>query len=592
MPSRIEDYALLGDTHTGALVSSGGSIDWLCLPRFDSAACFAALLGDEENGCWRIAPDGLVHAVRRRYRGDTLVLETDFETADGSIRLVDVMPPRARTPHVIRLVEGIRGRVRMRMDLRPRFDYGRLRPRLRSFDGGNVATAGPDSLWLRTPVPLRVEDFTSCADFCVCGGELLPFVLSWGPSHEGAPDAIDPFRAVCETESFWTEWLAECTYDGEWRDAVARSLLTLKALTYAPTGGIVAAPTTSLPEQPGGVRNWDYRYCWLRDAAVTLLALTRAGLREEAQAWHAWLVRAIAGDPADVQTVYGVAGERRLTELELPWLSGFAESRPVRIGNDASTQFQLDMYGEVVNTMHHARRAGLEDHDGEVWSLTRGLVDFVETHWRLPDEGPWEVRSPRRHFVFSKVMAWVAVDRTVADAENLGLPAPLARWRTLRDEIRREILREGYDEKQNTFTQSYGSAELDASALLFPLVGFLPANDERMLGTVAAIERRLCRDGLVYRYTTSDDGSVDGLPAGEGAFLACSFWLAANYALAGRLDDARALFERLLSLRNDVGLLAEEYDPRSARQLGNFPQAFSHVPLIMAAHLLDETAER
>src|SRR6266542_1762987 len=593
MPSRIADYALLGDTHTAALVSKEGSIDWLCLPRFDSAACFAALLGNEDNGRWRIAPHEPVLAVRRRYRGDTLVLETDFDTAEGSIRLVDFMPPRTSgPPHVVRVVEGVRGRVRVQMELRPRFDYGRIRPLLRPLDGAYAAVAGPDGVWLRSPVKIHDEDFALRTDFHVSAGELLPFDLSWRPSHEPAPNPIDPLRTLADTESYWADWVSSCTYAGEWREQVRASLVVLKALTYAPTGGIVAAPTTSLPDPPGGVRNWDYRYCWLRDAAVTLLALTRAGLREEAQAWHAWLVRAIAGDPADVQTVYGVAGERRLTELELPWLSGFAESRPVRIGNDASTQFQLDMYGEVVNTMHHARRAGLEDHDGEVWSLTRGLVDFVETHWRLPDEGPWEVRSPRRHFVFSKVMAWVAVDRTVADAENLGLPAPLARWRTLRDEIRREILREGYDEKQSTFTQSYGSAELDASALLFPLVGFLPANDERMLGTVAAIERRLCHDGLVYRYTTSDDGSVDGLPAGEGAFLACSFWLAANYALAGRLDDARALFERLLSLRNDVGLLAEEYDPRSARQLGNLPQAFSHVPLIMAAHLLDETAER
>jgi GH15 family glucan-1,4-alpha-glucosidase len=586
---RIEDYALIGDCRTAALVGRNGSIDWLCLPRFDSPAVFAALLGDDGNGHWQIAPhpDVDVRESRRRYRSDTLVLETDFETAEGSIRIVDFMTPRHETASMVRLVEGVRGRVRVRSELRPRFDYGRIRPWVRQVDGAHAAIAGPDSVWLDTPAGVTIEDSSLTADFALAAGELVPFVLRWRPSHSPAPERIHPLRALDDTETFWNEWIASCTYDGEWRDAVVRSLLTLKALTYAPTGGIVAAPTTSLPEEPGGVRNWDYRYCWLRDAAITLLALTRAGFRAEAGDWLSWLLRAVAGDPADVQVMYGVAGERRLTELEVPWLSGFEGSTPVRIGNEAAQQFQLDVYGEVVHTIYAARRAGLVG-DGDVWSLTRALVEFVESHWDRPDEGIWEVRGPRRHFVSSKVMAWVAVDRAVADAEDHGFPAPLARWRSLREEIRAEILVKGYDSTRRTFTQSYGSEELDASALLFPLIGFLPADDERIQGTIAAIERRLCRDGLVYRYTTSDDGAVDGLPEGEGAFLACSFWLAANYAMSGRADEARALFERVLSLRNDVGLLAEEYDPLAGRQLGNFPQAFSHVPLVMAAHLLDQ----
>jgi GH15 family glucan-1,4-alpha-glucosidase len=588
MPSAIEDYALLGDTHGAGLVGRDGSVDWLCLPRFDSPACFASLLGDEDNGRWWIGPSGSVRTVERRYRGDTLVVETDFDTAAGSIRLIDFMPPRAKAPHLVRIVEGLRGRTSVSMDWRPRFDYGGIRPRIRSVDGALIATAGPDSLRLATPITTRVHGHAAGADFEIETGDCVPFVLSWHPSHEPGTAPVDAYVALADTEAYWSEWIAGCTYHGEWRQAVTRSLLTLKALTYAPTGAIVAAPTTSLPEQPRGVRNWDYRYSWLRDAAVTLLALTRAGFWEEAAAWHAWLVRATAGDPADVQTVYGVAGERRLPELELPWLTGYEGAAPVRIGNVAAAQFQLDIYGEVVNAIHEARRAGLDDSDGEVWSLTRALVEFVERHWRQPDEGLWEVRGPRRHFVHSRVMAWVAVDRALADAETYGLPAPLGRWRRLRDEIRDEVLTLGYSAKAQTFTQSYGSHELDASALLFPLLGFLPAGDERMQGTVAAIERDLCRDGLIYRYTTSADGSVDGLPEGEGAFLACSFWLAANYALGGRLDEAQALFERLLSLRNDVGLLAEEYDPRAQRQLGNFPQAFSHVPLVMAAHLIAE----
>jgi GH15 family glucan-1,4-alpha-glucosidase len=581
VPPRIEDYALLGDTHSAALVGRDGSIDWLCLPRFDSSACFAALLGDEADGRWLLAPDERVLAVERRYRPGTLVLESDFETAAGSVRVLDFMPPSAEAPHVVRVVEGLRGSVRVRMELRPRFDYGRIRPRLLSVDGAYVA-AGPDGLWLRTPVATRADGDAVRAEFRVEAGQKLPFALSWHPSRRTAPAGIDPGSALRETESFWTEWLDGCTYDGEWRDAVHRSLLTLKALTYAATGGIVAAVTTSLPELPGCVRNWDYRYCWLRDAAFTLLALTRSGFHEEARDWRGWLVRACAGDPADLQTVYGVAGERRLTELELPWLAGHAGARPVRIGNAAAWQFQRDVYGEVVNAIHHARHAGIDDDDEEVWALTGALVEFVRAHWREPDHGLWEVRGPRRQFVHSKVLAWVAVDRALADAEALGLPAPVERWRALRARIRDDVLARGFDATRRTFVQAYDSSEIDASALLFPLVGFVPATDERMRGTVAAIERELCRDGLVFRY------AADGLPGCDGAFLACSFWLAANYALAGRLDDARTLFERLLALRNDLGLLAEEYDPRLGTQLGNFPQALSHVALITAANVLDD----
>ena len=592
MPSRIEDYALLGDTQTAALVGSDGSIDWLCLPRFDSAACFASLLGGADNGRWQIAPRESVRTTRRRYRDDTLVLETEFDTAEGSIRLVDFMPVRGEAPRVVRLVEGLHGRSHIQMDLRPRFDYGRIRPWLRHSDGATAAIAGPDCVWLHTPVDTLEDDHAIRAEFSVDAGEVVPFVLSWQLSHQPEPDPIDALTALADTEAFWTCWVASCSYNGEYRDPVVRSLLTLKALTYAPTGGIVAAPTTSLPEVVGGSRNWDYRYCWPRDAAITLLALTRGGFGEEARAWYRWLLRAVAGEPAAVQPLYGVAGERRLPETELPWLAGYAGARPVRIGNDAAGQFQLDVYGEIVNTMHQARRAGLDD-DGEVWPLTRALVDFVASHWDRPDEGFWEVRGPRRHFVNSKVMAWVAVDRAIDDAETFDLPAPLERWRPLRDQIRKDVLTNGFDAVRRTFTQSYESRELDASALLIPLVGFLPATDERMLGTVAAIEGELLHDGLVYRYSAAGGPDpIDGIAEPDGAFLACSFWLAGNYALSGRLDEARALFERLLSLRNDVGLLAEEYDPTLGRLLGNFPQAFSHVPLIMVAHVLGEVESR
>jgi len=585
----IEDYALIGDTESAALVRRDGSIDWLCLPRFDSPACFAALLGDERHGCWRITPDHAVAEVQRRYRGETLVLETELETAEGVVRLVDFMPPRRDAARLVRLVEGVRGRVRMRMDLALRFDYGRVQPWLRRIDGVWTAIAGPDSVRLDTPLDVRQRDGTLCAEFVVAAGAFVPFVLDWSPSHEPTPPPVDPLAALGATESFWSQWLESCSYDGEWREAVVRSLITLKALTYAPTGGIVAAPTTSLPESIGGVRNWDYRYCWLRDAAVTLLALTRAGFRDEARSWHHWLLRAVAGAPADAQIIYGLAGERRLPEYELAWLPGYDESRPVRVGNDAVGQFQLDVYGEVIGALYEARRAGL-DGGGEIWDLTRAFVEFVADHWQLPDDGIWESRGPRRQYVTSKVMAWTAVDRAIADAEAHGFPAPLARWRTLRGQIRQEVETRGFDHTRGTFTRWYGSRALDASSLLIPFVGFLPPDDPRVLGTVAAVEQSLVRDGLVYRYTRSRGPRTDdGLPPGEGAFLACSFWLAGNYARAGRTDEARELFERLLSLRNDVGLLAEEYDPVGRRQLGNFPQAFSHVPLIMAAFELDGT---
>jgi GH15 family glucan-1,4-alpha-glucosidase len=584
----IEEYALIGDTESAALVRRNGSIDWLCLPRFDSPACFAALLGNESHGCWQLTPGAAVADTRRRYRGDSLVLETELETAEGLVRLVDFMPPRDGAARIVRVVEGVRGRVRMRMDLLLRFDYGRVHPWLWRADGTWTGVAGPDSVRLHTPLDVRKHDSTLSAEFIVSAGTLVPLVLDWSPSHEPAPPSVDPLAALAVTESFWAKWLESCTYEGRWREAVVRSLITLKALTYAPTGGIIAAPTTSLPESVGGVRNWDYRFCWLRDAAVTLLALTRAGFRDEARSWHQWLLRAIAGAPGDAQILYGIAGERSLPERELAWLPGYERSRPVRVGNDAVHQFQLDVYGEVIAALYEARRAGL-DGGIEIWELTRGLIEFLSAHWQLPDDGIWESRGPRRHYVSSKVMAWTAVDRAIADAQAHGFPAPIARWGVLREQIRQEIESRGFDRTRGTFTRWFGSQALDASSLLIPLVGFLPSDDPRVMGTVAAIERNLVRDGLVYRYTESHGPRTDdGLPPGEGAFLACSFWLVGNYARAGRGEEARRLFERLLSLRNDVGLLAEEYDPVGRRQLGNFPQAFSHVPLIMAAFALEE----
>ena len=583
----IEDYAIIGDTQTAALVSREGSIDWLCLPRIDSPACFAALLGDHRHGRWMIGPAGDVLDVQRRYRGDTLVLETEFRTAEGTVRLVDCMPPRQDDPDVARVVEGVHGRVRMRMELVIRFDYGSIVPWVRHRDRALQAVAGPDSVWLRTPVPCQGRNLTTVAEFDVAEGERVPFMLTWHVSHRPAPRQIDPIKAVRDTERWWQRWVGQLDYHGGWREAVTRSVLTLKALTYGPTGGVVAAPTTSLPETLGGVRNWDYRYCWLRDATFTLDALMQAGMRAEAEAWREWLLRAVAGSPEQTQILYGVAGERRMDERELEWLPGYEGSAPVRIGNAAVGQFQLDVYGEVMDTLHLSRRIGLES-DEAAWDLQRALLAFLEGHWQEPDEGIWEIRGPRRHFTHSKVMAWVALDRGVKAVELAGLEGPVDRWRALRRELHDEVCREGFDPERDAFVQSYGGKQLDASLLLIPLVGFLPASDPRMKATVAAVQRELVVDGLVRRYPEEGSEEVDGLPPGEGTFLACSFWLADNLALMGRRDEAYAIFERLLELRNDVGLLAEQYDPSTGHQLGNFPQAFSHVALVNTARNLSE----
>lgn len=576
----IADHALIGDCETAALVDRDGSIDWLCWPRFDSDACFAALLGTRENGYWRIAP-AAAFEVSRRYRPGTLILETVFETAQGSVALTDFMPPRSATSDIVRRVEGRRGRVSMRMDLVLRFGYGRTVPWVtRRPDGGLSAIAGPSMVILRSPVETRGEAMTTVADFTVEAGELVPFTLSHQPSHLPARPGIDPERALQGTEAFWRDWLSRSTVAGPYKEAVHRSLITLKALTFAPTGGIVAAPTTSLPEQLGGERNWDYRFCWIRDATLTLLALMNAGYYDEASAWRDWLHRAVAGDPADMQIMYGIGGERRLLEWTADWLAGYGQSRPVRIGNAAHTQFQLDVYGELMDTFHQARRGGLPT-TAAAWSLQRTLVDHVVKVWRDPDDGVWEVRGPRRRFTYSRVMAWVAVDRAIQTAEALGVEAPLAAWRTARREIEADVWAHGFDVARNTFTRAYGEPDLDASLLLLGQVGFVDVRDPRYVGTVEAVERELFVDGFVLRYNTLTGD--DGLPAGEGAFLACSFWLADAYALIGRHDDAHALFARLLAIRNDVGLLAEEYEPRTGRFAGNFPQAFSHVGLINTA---------
>jgi len=582
--ARIEDYALIGDLQTAALVSREGSVDWLCFPRFDSAACFAALLGTEENGRWLIEPNDAVVRVERRYRDDTLVLETEWETRSGCVRVLDFMPPRETAPDIVRIVEGVRGRVEMRSELVIRFDYGSVVPWVRRIDGdARVAVGGPDALCLRTPADLRGEDMRTLAEFTVEEGDRVPFTLTWFPSHSAWPDAIDADQALRDTIDYWTDFNGRCGYEGQWPEPVQRSLMVLKALTYAPTGGIVAAATTSLPEHIGGVRNWDYRYCWLRDATLTLLAFLSAGYVDEAKDWRVWLLRAAAGDPADLQIMYGVAGERRLTELELDWLPGYEESRPVRLGNDASRQLQLDVYGEVLDALYQARSHGLPyDPQTPAWALQRKLLEHLETAWRQPDEGLWEVRGPRRHFTHSKVMCWVAFDRGVRSIETQGLDGPVERWRHIRDEIHAEVCRRGYDPTLAAFTQSYGSQQLDASALVLPLVGFLPASDERVESTIDAIQRTLMRDGLVLRYLTEEEG-VDGLPAGEGVFLPCSFWLVDCLELLGRHDEAHALFERLVGLANDLGLLAEEYDPAAKRLLGNFPQAFTHLALVNSA---------
>jgi GH15 family glucan-1,4-alpha-glucosidase len=588
MAALIEDYGLIGDLQTAALVSRHGCIDWLCFPRFDSGACFSALLGDEENGRWSLRPASDITSARRRYRGDTLVLETELACDEGVVRLIDFMPPRGKAPDVVRIVEGVEGTVPMKMRLSIRFDYGSIVPWVRRRAEGLHAVAGPDALLLATPIDLVGRNLQTEAEFDVAPGDRVPFVLTWFPSNQDLPQHTDAEQALVDTDDFWREWVTDCVHVGRFREPLVRSLVTLKALTYAPTGGIVAAATTSLPEALGGVRNWDYRYCWLRDATLTLLALVRAGYDGEARAWRNWLLRAIAGRPGEVQIMYGIAGERRLTELELEWLSGYEGAAPVRIGNAASRQRQLDVYGEVLDALYHARLAGLEP-SKDTWALIRKLLQWLEKGWREPDEGIWEVRGPRRHFTHSKVMAWVAFDRAVRMIEEDGLDGPVDRWRALREEIHDEVCREGLSEKLGAFTQSYGLDRLDASLLMIPLVGFLPADDERVVATVAAIERELVEDGLVARYRADEENTdVDGLPPGEATFLPCSFWLAQVYALQGRLDEAETLFERLLGLRNDLGLLSEEYDVKAGRLVGNFPQAFTHLTLVDAALTLDE----
>jgi GH15 family glucan-1,4-alpha-glucosidase len=581
----IEDYAVIGDTQTAALVHRGGSIDWLCLPRFDSPACFARLLGTGDHGYWQLAPCEVLR-TSRRYRPGTLVLETEHTTASGTVRVIDCMPVRGEAPDVVRVVEGLAGVVRMRMELAIRFDYGSAVPWVRTIDGNLHAVAGPDALELRSSVATHGDGLVTVADFDISAGDRATFVLTWHPSHLGPPAGADPDQSVEETSRWWRAWSQRCTTGGAHRDVVQRSLITLKALTHAPTGGIVAAATTSLPEEIGGSRNWDYRYCWLRDATFTLYALLLGGYGAEAAAWRDWLLRAAAGAPAQLQIMYGPAGERRLPEIELDWLPGYESSAPVRVGNAASRQFQLDVYGEVMDLLHQARRAGIEP-DPESWQLQRTIMDFLEGHWRDVDEGIWEIRGPRRDFTHSKVMAWVAADRAVKAVDTHGLDGPIDAWRRLRDEIRADVEAHGFDVGRNTFTQSYGRPELDASLLMLPLVGFCDANDPRMIGTVAAIERDLLEDGLVRRYGEGSLGHIDGLPGSEGAFLPCSFWLADNYVLQGRIDDGRRLFDHLTGLANDVGLLAEEYDTRLGRLVGNFPQAFTHVALVNTAHNLD-----
>jgi len=585
--ARIEDYALLGDLQTAALVERGGSIDWLCVPRFDSDACFAALLGTPDNGRWLVAPTGSATS-QRRYLHDTLVLETRWQTdGDNVARVIDFMPPRGKSPDIVRIVEGVRGTVEFRSELTIRFGYGRVVPWVRQRtheDNTRVALAGADALCFRTPAPTRGEDMQTVSEFTVDEGERVPFVLTWFPSNCDVPERIDPEQALADTESYWRDWSEASPLDlpEVWAPHVRRSLIVLKALTYQPTGGIVAAPTTSLPESIGGVRNWDYRYCWLRDATLTLLALLHGNHEGEAGDWRRWLTRAIAGDPADLQIMYGVGGERRLSEFEAPWLDGYEASTPVRIGNAASEQLQLDVYGEVIDCLYQARVHGLTA-DDQAWKMQLGLLEHLEGAWHEPDDGIWEIRSERRHFVHSKAMTWVAFDRAIRTVEDDNeLTGPVDRWRKIRDEIHAEVCEKGYDDKLGSFTQTYGSQDLDASLLLLPLVGFLPASDPRVRGTIEAIERDLVRDGFVVRYRTRTDG-VDGLPEGEGAFLPCSFWLADCYELLDRHDEAVALFERLVGLTNDLGLVSEEYDPRTKRLLGNFPQALTHLALVNSA---------
>ncbi|MEZ5654055.1 MAG: glycoside hydrolase family 15 protein [Burkholderiaceae bacterium] len=580
MSQAIEDYALIGNTRTAALVARNGSIDWMCAPRFDSPAMFSALLGDEENGRWRIAPRGRIAKTTRRYRDRTMVLETDFECEGGVVRVVDSMPLWPGRCDVVRVVQGLSGRVALDMSLIVRFEYGIVTPWVTRIDGGYRFVAGPDALTLRTYVNMQSEAFHTSAQFEVGENEMVPFVLSFHASHEPSPLPIDAFAATAETERWWREWCADNSYDGPWQGPVERSLLTLKALTYQPTGGITAAPTTSLPEQIGSTRNWDYRYCWLRDSTFTLYALLMCGFRSEAQAWREWLVRAVAGRAEDLQILYDITGGRRLDEWTVDGLAGYEGSRPVRVGNAAARQFQLDVYGEVMDTLHVARASGLAP-SSHAWDLQRVLLDFLESNWDRPDEGIWEIRGERRHFTHSRVMTWVAVDRGIKAVERFKLEGPVDRWRDLRSRIHREVCERGVDSDTNGFVQAYGSKELDASLLMIPLVGFLPADDPRVLATIEGVERELMEGGFVYRYRPARE--FDGLPEREGAFLPCTFWLADCYAMTGRREQARQIFERLCGLANDVGLLSEEYDVASGRLVGNFPQAFTHVALVNTA---------
>jgi GH15 family glucan-1,4-alpha-glucosidase len=586
---RIEDYALIGDCETAALVGRDGSIDWLCWPAFDSDACFAALLGTHRNGRWLIRPAEEITKSSRRYWDNTLILETRFETANGTVALIDFMPPRGDASDVVRLIRGLAGKVKLQMQLVIRFDFGIDIPWVRrTEDGALLAIAGQDMTVLRTPVETRGEDLTTVAGFEVSAGETIPFVLTYGPSHLPVPKPIDPAQALQDTEDFWAEWSSRCTYEGEYRDLVMRSLITLKALTYEPTGGIVAAPTTSLPEKLGGARNWDYRFCWLRDATFTLLALMNSGYTEEALAWHNWLLRAAAGWPASMQIMYGIMGQRRLLEWEADWLPGYEGARPVRVGNAAHAQLQLDVYGELIDAFYQSRLAELKL-DADSWALGRAVLAHVEEVWDEPDHGIWEKRGDKKHYVFSKVMTWVAFDRAIKGAERFGFDAPLDRWRSLRDEICRDVCENGFDPEQNSFVESYGSRLLDASLLLLPAVGFLPATDPRILGTIKAIENYMMRDGFVLRHDPREIS--DELQPIEGAFLACSFWLADAYVLAGEIAKAQAMFERVVSVANDLGLLAEEFDPGVGLQTGNFPQALTHIALINTAHNLSEASK-
>ena len=571
----LESYALIGDLQTGALVSRTGSVDWLCLPRFDGPAVFAALLGDDRHGCWRIAADGRRECTAREYRADTLILETTWDTPSGSAKVIDFMPPRGEAPDIVRIVEGISGRVEMTSEMRLRFDYGSVRPSIDRIDGGFRAVAGPDAVYVDSPIDhAETEDSRHIATFAVTKGDRVRFVLTWQASHRDRPDPVDADSAEADTDRYWTDWVGRCSYDGEWRSAVVRSLLTLRALIYEPTAGMVAAVTTSIPEALGGTRNWDYRYCWLRDATMTLQALVYSGYDDEARRWRDWLLRALGGDPHRLRIMYGIAGERRVAEHQLDWLPGYEHSQPVRVGNNASGQFQLDVFGEVLDSFHLDRSAGLSPTE-QTWSVQRDLLDVLESRWREPDSGLWEMRDETRQFVHSKVMAWVGFDRAVQAVERCGLDGPVDRWRQLRADVHREVCDRGYDADRNTFVQSYDSRELDASALLIPQVGFLPGNDPRVTGTVEAVGRELSVDGLVFRYA-----------GGDATFTACSFWYADALHLIGRIDEARAVFERVLDIRNDVGLLAEQYDVHERRQVGNLPQAFSHVALVTAARAL------